>query len=110
MVAEVAGAAAAEPGQGNAAWHRTPEVHEGDAADKQWCYTTGSPGKNARRRSQTVSAALLSGAACRWPVPQWSKDAAVGATTGAVKTPMPGKLIKLLVAEGEVRSYWKNGL
>jgi hypothetical protein len=40
--------------------------------------------------------------AVRWEVPSWSKSAVAGATTGAVKTPMPGKLVKLLVAEGQV--------
>lgn len=37
----------------------------------------------------------------RWRVPSWSKDTTVGATTGAVKTPMPGKLVKLLVEDGQ---------
>jgi 3-methylcrotonyl-CoA carboxylase alpha subunit len=36
-----------------------------------------------------------------WPVASWSKDAAAGAVTGAVRTPMPGKLVKLLVADGD---------
>lgn len=35
-------------------------------------------------------------------MPSWTKDANVGAATGAVKTPMPGKLVKLLVNEGQV--------
>jgi len=37
----------------------------------------------------------------RWEVPRWTKDAAVGSTFGAIRTPMPGKLVKLLVADGE---------
>ncbi|GBF87474.1 hypothetical protein Rsub_00185 [Raphidocelis subcapitata] len=41
----------------------------------------------------------------RWPVARWSKAAAAGAPAGgAVATPMPGKLIKLLVEEGEAVS------
>ncbi len=39
----------------------------------------------------------------RWEAPRWTKDAAAAAgASGAVRTPMPGKLVKVLVAEGEV--------
>jgi hypothetical protein len=46
----------------------------------------------------------------RWEVPRWTKDAAVGATTGAVRTPMPGKLVKVLVSEGQVRRQGAGGV
>jgi biotin carboxyl carrier protein len=37
----------------------------------------------------------------RWDQPSWSKDAEAGATTGQVVTPMPGKVVKVLVANGQ---------
>lgn len=37
----------------------------------------------------------------RWDQPSWSKDAKAGAATGQVVTPMPGKVVKVLVANGQ---------
>lgn len=37
----------------------------------------------------------------RWPIPRWSKDAQAVARHGEVTAPMPGKIVKLLVTEGQ---------
>lgn len=44
---------------------------------------------------------MLMPSRCRWEVPRWSKDAAASAAGGEVVTPMPGRLVKLFVAEGQ---------
>eukprot|EP00877_Chromochloris_zofingiensis_P010017 jgi/Chrzof1/5269/Cz15g20050.t1 len=37
----------------------------------------------------------------RWETPVWSKDASAIATSGAIVTPMPGKVVKVLVNNGQ---------
>jgi len=37
----------------------------------------------------------------RWLIPQWSKDVQAAHSTGQVVTPMPGKVSKVAVAEGQ---------